>query len=404
MSRRVVVVGAGAAGPAAAWAAARAGAAGGVVSDRPGASELGTGAVDDVAVAAVDAAPIEPDVAAFSAALGLWHLGERGVRLATPGGVVRAARGCDRALLDLAPLAGACVAVVDLGRAAPDARLLARGLAAGAWARATGTRFEPVAVDPPPALAGARGAAPAPPLAALGERLVAARGAAARAPDAWLLPAWPGLDAPAVAALRAALGQPLGEVTSRPGEVAGARFAQAREALLQVLAVERRAGRAVTVTAGPAVTLEAPPDGRREWLAADAVVLAVGGLIAGGVALDDAAAPGAPAFRLGVDADVRLALGGRALDPVASLHGVDLVELGLTALDRVGVDVDERGRVRVDADRLPTGGVAPPGTEVVLSRRTVPLWAAGGCVAERPRTLLEAVRAGIAAGRGAAGA
>jgi hypothetical protein len=150
-------------------------------------------------------------------------------------------------------------------------------------------------------------------------------------------------------------------VTSRPGEVAGARFAQAREALLQVLAVERRAGRAVTVTAGPAVTLEAPPDGRREWLAADAVVLAVGGLIAGGVALDDAAAPGAPAFRLGVDADVRLALGGRALDPVASLHGVDLVELGLTALDRVGVDVDERGRVRVDADRLPTGASRRPG-------------------------------------------
>ncbi len=406
MSRRVVVVGAGAAGTAAAWAAASAGAAVIVVSDRPGASELGTGAVDDAAVAAIDAAPLEPDVAAFGAALGLWHLGERGVRLATPSGVVRAARGCDRALLDLAPLAGARVAVVDLGRSAPDARLLARGLAAGAWARATGTRFEPLPVELPPELGVGRGPAPAPGplLDALRERLVAALGAAARAPDAWLLGPWPGLDERAVTALRAALGQPIGEVTSRPGEVAGARFARARDALLQALGVERRAGRVRAVAPGPAVTLEAHPDGRRESLEVDAVVLAVGGLIAGGVELDAATAPGAPAFHLGLDADVTLALGGRPLEAVASLHGVDLVELGRAALERVGVDADERGALRGNVDRVPIGGSAPSGTEANPPRCPATLWAAGGCVADRPRTLLDAVRTGIAAGRGAAGA
>jgi bacterioferritin-associated ferredoxin len=182
---------------AAAWAAARAGAAVVVVSDRPGASELGTAAVDDVAVAAVDAAPIEPDVRAFQCGLGLWHLGERGVRLATPGGWC-------------APRAGATarcsISPRSRGRASPSSTSGARARRAaapraasppgpGRARRARASSRWPW--DPPPALAGARGAAPAPPLAALGERLVAARGAAARAPDAWLLPAWPGLDAPA---------------------------------------------------------------------------------------------------------------------------------------------------------------------------------------------------------------
>ncbi len=401
MSRRVVVVGAGASGSAAAWAAAAAGATVIVVCDRAGASELASGAVDDALDVAAAESPLEPEIAAFAAALGLWRLG--GVRLATPAGVVRAARGCDFALLDLAPLAGGRVAVADLGGPSPDARLLARGLAEGAWARATGTRFEGVPVNPPRALREALGSehelARALERAPSREGLVDALTAASRAPDGWLLGPGLGLTPATALALRAALGKPVGEVTSRPGGLAGARFGRARDALLSELGVQRIRGRVRSVTArtgGQSVTVEVPSDGGRTSIEADAVVLAVGGLVAGGLELA-AAAPGAPAFRLGLDAEVALALGGRPLDAVASLDGADLVALGRSALERVGVDVLVRGRVR-SLGSLPSAGAAGPPLAAITPDQSRDLWAAGGCVADRPRTLLDAVRTGIVAG------
>ncbi len=406
MSRRVVVVGAGASGSAAAWAAVAAGATVIVVSDRAGASELASGAVDDAPVTAAAASPLEPEIAAFAAALGLWRLG--GVRLATPAGVVRAARGCDPALLDLAPLAGGRVAVADLGGPSPAARLLASGLAAGAWARATETCFEGVLVDPPRALRETLGSehelARALERAPSREGLADALTAASRAHDGWLLGPGLGLTPATALALRAALGKPIGEVTSRPGGVAGVRFARARDALLSELGVRWIRGRVRSVTAragGHAVIVEAPPDGGRTSIEADAVVLAVGGLVAGGIELAAAADPGAPAFRLGFDAEAALALGGRPLDVVSSLDGADLVALGRSALERVGVDVLVRGRVRA-LRSLPLAGAVGPPVAVTTTDPPRDLWAAGGCVADRPRTLLDAVRTGIVAGGDAA--
>ena len=67
--------------------------------------------------------------------------------VATREGVVRPSRGADSALLDLAPLAGKRIGLVDVPRDDWDAPLLVRSFAESAWARATGTRFELVPLE-----------------------------------------------------------------------------------------------------------------------------------------------------------------------------------------------------------------------------------------------------------------
>jgi glycerol-3-phosphate dehydrogenase subunit B len=108
------------------------------------------------------------------------------------------------------------------------------------------------------------------------------------------------------------------------------------------------------------------------------VVLALGGVAGGGIRLAHSFAERAPVrpFELSVSGDLPLALDGRPLDDVASLHGVDLTASGLSLLERVGVSTDG---ARVHGyDRI---------------------FAAGDVVAGRPRTMLEAVRAGCEAAR-----
>ena len=98
MSRQVVVIGAGAAGTAAAYAAATGGAKVTIVGARPGATSLASGAIDGAT-----ARPFGDDrarVLSFFETLGLWEIGAERCRVATQGGLLREARGRDRAVLD----------------------------------------------------------------------------------------------------------------------------------------------------------------------------------------------------------------------------------------------------------------------------------------------------------------
>lgn len=379
---KLAVVGAGAAGAAAVWAARRAGVEVTVWFDRAGATSLYSGALDvEPWEEARPDAPLEPDVHAFITAFEAWSAGTRSARVATYEGVLRPARGIDAALLDLRALEGSTIAVADARVAGWNARALARSLSASLWAERSGTRFEAVVVEGivEPAEAGAScfdvaelHDAPER-IARLAERLAVARPGV----DAWLLGPWLGTRPGAAERLRALLGKPCGETTSPPGGPAGARFEAARDALFggvgatvreeRVTSVERRGP--CFVPAGAAAD-----EGRAaNETGFDGLVLAIGGVAAGGIVLHESEPSGA-GFRLGIAVDVPLGLDGQRLDTASSVHGVDLAAHGMRALERVGVL----------SDRFAVRGVRG-------------LCVAGDCVAGRPRTVFEAVRAGILA-------
>ena len=132
MSRRVVVIGAGASGTAAAYAASRLGARVTVIMGRPGATSLSSGALDGDLEAAGDEAH------AFIDAIGIWEIGD--CHVATRAGLLRPARGRDLSVLDLQRIEPGVVAVVDVMRRGWDARALAAIVeprAVGARARVT---------------------------------------------------------------------------------------------------------------------------------------------------------------------------------------------------------------------------------------------------------------------------
>ncbi len=389
MPRRVAVIGGGAAGTAAAWAAARKGAVVTLVSAQAGSSSLGSGAVDfdygengvgqsarSAAGASETAAGrLETDVVEFVSALGLWQLGACSV--ATRQGVVREVRGLDLALLNLEPLAGLRIALCDVDRDEWDGPALARSLGASPWARRTQTEF--VAV---PIAACRRGAERRistydfallhdhpERLEWLGDLLRGARVSA----DAWLLGPWLGSDISVAERLRKKVGLPLGETSSPPAGPAGARFDRARDSLLASVAVKQERVRVERIERSGT---EWQVIGEYSRLGADAVVLASGGVAAGGIVLAERG------FRLALALGVRLVLDGHAAGEPSSQYGPSFDALGLGALERVGVELTSDGLVRSSE-----GGALPAFS------------AAGDCVAGRPRSLLEAVRAGCAAAR-----
>ena len=418
---RVAVVGAGVAGLAAAWAARRAGAEVTVVAAGTGASALGGGAVDDRpweralrAAAALGAIEpmreLEADVVALSRELGLWELpgaSSPQPHLGTLGGRLRPARGHDRALLDLAFLEGARVLLPRADRPGWDADLLARALAAAPFARARGLTFAPVAAPVlrfadehriPDGDLAARHDEPAR-LAWLAERLAALAAAETRrgaAVHAVLLGPWLGAAAPRAAELSARAGVRAGEALAGAGSPAGLRFEAARDGLLGAIGcrvVRERAGRVLDSGAGLRVELARPSEGgrRAESFAADAVVLAIGGLAGGGVIYDPPehgrgaelpARAGVP-FALSLEAPVSLATDDHTVDVVSSLFGPDLDVTAWPSGDRDG-DLESVG-IRCRGVRAGDG-----------------VFAAGEAIAGRPRTLLEAVASGVRAGREAA--
>lgn len=375
---KVLVIGAGVAGTAAAWAAQRAGAEVVVVHDRAGASALGSGAADFDAWERASAPHVlGAGEAELVGALG-YVAGPKPCLLATSAGVLRPARARDAALLDLTELGGRRVAVAELVRDDWDAPLLARALGETTWAKRTGTRFEPRALE-----LDAERALPAYDFAArfddaaelekLGAELAKARGGA----DAWLLGPWLGTKPGVAEALRKRVELPLGEALSLPGGAAGARFEAARDALLSESSIQVRRARVERVSASKAVL-----EGGEE-LAVDRVVLALGGVLSGGIVLDPArpAHPGGAAFHPSLDAPVLIEVDGLPLDAVSTLHGVDLASHGVELLERVGIAVS---------------GAAARGAPGIF--------AAGDAVADRPRTFLRALASGLAAGRAAASA
>jgi hypothetical protein len=313
--------------------------------------------------------------------------------VATAAPRLRSARGADRALLDLQPLAGGRIGVADVAVDGWDAALLAEALNQSEWARQTRTCAEAIPVEL--FRADTESHYPSHDLASLhddaarAESFARAVAAAATEVDAWLFGPWLGTDAETSRRLREQLSVPGGEITSQPGGAAGSRFERARDRLLESAGVRVVRARATRLrfhggawsVGGWTSAGESAGEGS-ELLAADAVVLAVGGLVSGGVGLRSRRSPepGSGPFALSLDAPVHFELDGEELLGVASLHGLDLQSWGIGALERVGIATDA-ARVR--------------GAEQ--------LFAAGSVVAGRPRTTLEAVRTGIAAARAALG-
>jgi glycerol-3-phosphate dehydrogenase subunit B len=380
---RVAIIGAGIAGAAAAFEIARQGGRAAVFHDLTGSSGLYSGALDfELWDKAHQLRTLSPELVEFAKQLGIWQLGAAARRVATLEGNVRPTRGADSALLDLERCAGKRVAVVDLERDDWDAPLLAKSFASSAWAAQTQTQFfaaraEILQKGFERRISGYDFAAlhDAPERAQALQTALRASGVSA---DAWLFGPWLGIERPLAAELSAALAMPVGETTSAAGGAAGARFEQARDRLLGRLAdVER--GRLVSLERhdGGYYRLQlqgrAPQDFR-------AVVLATGGVAAGGVALERSfERRGGTGFRLSFAAPVALELDAEVLEGVSSLANVDFVERGLGALLKVGIAARADGSVRDS-----------PG-----------IFVAGDAIAGRPRTALVAADSGFEAARAA---
>ena len=182
-----------------------------------------------------------------------------------------------------------------------------------------------------------------------------------------LLPPWLGAAAPRARELSALVSVPCGEVLVPIDGPAGVRFERARDRWLQNTHIDTRTGRAARVSASE-VVLDSG-----DALACDAVVLATGGVLAGGIVYT----PGEQStFSLSYDAPVELGLGGRRLTVPGSVYGVapeSLVWPGGNGLERVGV----------------------------MTTRSKTILACGDCVEGRARTMLEAFSSGARAGRAA---
>jgi glycerol-3-phosphate dehydrogenase subunit B len=395
--KRVLVLGSGIAGTAAALSAARAGGAVSVVSAGPGASVLAGGAIDALPweSGGARATPLGPDERAVLDALDAFFVGDASAVVATASGILRPARGRDVALLDLAALHDAEVLVPDVDWRWWDATALARAWSEAPEARARRIRFTtaPVPIVRQHAeqdLGDADMAA----LHDAPERLawLAARLADAPRAGAILLPPWLGVERARAASLTASLGVPCGEAAAGPGGPSGLRFENARDRALAAARVERIAGHIVTLSSSG--TWRARLESGQEVPPCDAVVVATGGLVGGGLAYSpmvskltvDASTLAGPLVRATLDAPLLVGIAGAPLLPPSSsfgatpeAHAWPFVED--SPLEQAGVLVGEDGSVRG----------APGG-----------LFAAGALVADRPRTWLDALTSGVVAGRAAA--
>ena len=395
MSRRVVVIGSGVAGLAAAFAARRAKATVTMVMGRPGATALTSGAIDDLEwERAAEAKPLGAEEEAFLLALGIWEVGARHALVATSSGRLRPARGRDRVLLDLSQLENAVVALPRLPRHDWDADALALALSSEPLALARGLRFEAIDVD---LLRFADEAhLPAFELAERhqGERidwLVERLRPAVEGKGALLFGPFLGLDPTVAETLTEALGLPVGETLSPVGGVAGLRFERARDRLLGQLdvvtqpgwttAIRGEAGRVIVELSGDAM------------LDGNVVVLATGGVAGGGILLSKAMLGGLdenagrePAFVPSLDCGAVLAARGQVLSLPSSAYGPSPEELAWSAvpgrplLESVGFAVADGH------------GLLPEGDAIDW------LLVAGDAVADRQRTVLEAIRTGLRAG------
>jgi len=387
----VIVVGAGVAGTGAAIAAG-AGVRTTVIDGGTGASTLSTGAIDLVPWTETSEAVASMPRGARLAldALGGYSLPDRGALVLTTAGVVRPARGHDAALLDVAKLASGRVGVVRCGRPGWDADALAR-----AW----GSRYE--SVDATVIRLGDERVLPDADFAArhddedrlgwLAERL---REALARSDGAFsglVLPPALGVDRARADALSRRAGVPCGEAVGMPGGPSGLRFERARDRALASAGVSRVRARARTVEQAGAKWRVLTDGGDAHEC--DSVVLAIGGLLGGGIVYEPSEAiassvlPPRARAPLGLAIDAPLSIGsrGHALEPPGSLFGIPPESLASpfaldALLDRAGALVDENGSATTAHG----------------------LFAAGELVADAARTWLGALCSGVRAGAAAA--
>ncbi len=344
-----------------------------------------------------EVAALAPDVAAFADELGLWDV-PRGSRpwIATVAGCIRPARGRDRALLDLGELEDTRVFLPRVDRAGWDADSLARVFTASTFARRHRLRFS--AVDAPVLRFDDEHRIGDADLAARHDDDARLRWLAARLREtvaggggvgAVLLGPWLGVAAPRAEALSAMVGLPCGEALIGASSPAGLRFEAARDRMLDGAGVRRVWDRAIAVTRVDALSVAVA--GGDAVLVADTVVLAIGGIAAGGVvyappeqaAGSELSRRGRRPFQLSLDVEVALSAGGPTpLDIVSSMRGPEL--------DSSAWPADGRPAL------LETIGVSCVG-----SRAAERIHAAGDVVAGRRRTLLEAAESGIAAGAAA---
>ncbi len=395
--KRVLVVGSGIAGTAAALHAARAGAYVSVVASGPGASALGGGAIDmdPWESCPARAGPLAADERAVLEALDAFDVSDRPVVVATLAGILRPARGADRALLDVAPLCDAEILVPDFDGSSWDAASLARTWNVAREARERRLTFAAIPIqlvqkraerDLGDADMAALHDSPER-LDWLAARLLEAR-KARHGSKAIVLPPWLGVDRPRAAALSQRVGVPCGEALAGSGGPSGLRFERARDRALAAAGVDRRVARVLALSFddrswGAKLETGETIDG------ADAVILATGGLVGGGLAYSPiasvlAAAPHAvagPLMRATLQARLIVGMSQRPLEPPSSLFGAapEMHSWPLTdpsLLEAAGVLVEDTFAVRG----------APRG-----------LFAAGEVVADRRRTWLDALSSGVAA-------
>lgn len=373
--RHVLVVGAGLAGLAAAWAAKKMGARVTIVRGRPGASALSSGAWDwEIRRWSVD----DPGMTSV-----LDFLRETRAPVLHGDAIVVGSSGVRRST------GGRDVQVLDVGNVE---RVVVPRVAVGAWdADAIAESIDARAIDATLVKHEDEMRMPLADFAALHDdearrawlvdRL---RESLAHAPDAdaVLLPPMLGVDEKTIEHVRAAISIAVGESLCDPGGPRALRFVRWRDAALRALEVEVVDGDVARVAATSATF----SDGRS--LSCDAIVLAIGGLVAGGLSL--ASLDDRQVARVGVDIDapeITVFSHGEPLDPPASLFGHEGHRLILGAsslLDRAGVPI-ERSRV---CDRR--------------GRALSWLFAAGDVVADAPRSAMNALTTGIAAGSAAA--
>jgi glycerol-3-phosphate dehydrogenase subunit B len=206
-----------------------------------------------------------------------------------------------------------------------------------------------------------------------------------------LLPPWLGAASPRAAALSTRVGIPCGEAVGLPGGPAGQRFEHARDRVYAARGIGVIRARATSVVRQGSewrVELE-----QGEPLASDAVVLATGGLVGGGLAYRPSHAVFAgplppqplPTFASTVSAPVLMGAHGAERTIPGSLHGEPPELLAWpfvddAPMDRVGVLTQDDGRASGE-----------PG-----------VFAAGELAADLPRTWLASFASGARAGKAAA--
>jgi anaerobic glycerol-3-phosphate dehydrogenase len=380
-----IILGAGAAGLAAAHVLVERGCRVHVVHGPAGASVLWNGVVDGLRA---DALPHERDLLS---ALGL-QLSRPRPRIVNALGSPRSTYAHDAALLDLDAARPKVVLVPTLPRPAWDGRAIAAMLESHAHGA-----FEVRTVSMPrlltPAEAPAADGAIAKALddderfAAFAQILEEALERFRNTAAALLLPPWLGVRVPRHGALAARVALPVGEVAGGLAGAPGLRFAHRRDAHLAKLGITVTRGRGASLdasTTGVSVTLE---DGK--VIAGSRLVVATGGFVSGAmevprspvacdVPVEKRSVPGlafhAPFLRVGAaGADVR------ANGSVFGTTPEDLVHTmrSRALLDELGVLTDDM--------------LAP------LGASELPVRVAGDAVANGPRVFGAALRDGIRA-------